>query len=526
MHSGVLRSQGIYVCLWLAAVSTVCGWQAESSIEQALTRIQQSLQRGDTQAARADLIQARTQFPRDPRILNFWGVLEAMDKNFASAESSFEQAIRSAPKFTGAYLNLGRLYQQQPNQPQSLEKALGTYQRLLAVEPGHVEATYQAARLLNQLGRYSQSQQRLESLPPASQQRAAALALRCSNSVALNMKAEADSAAERLLASTDLSAADVLEILPTLSSHGQSDLAARLLQGVNQRGLASAATWSQLSKLYEEHGQFKEARSALENNLKEGTASAALLVTLARLAYRSGDLEGTLGYLAHARDLEPQNAAIHFFFGMVCIDLKLPPEAKKSLLEALRLNPANPEYHYALAAVLLNEKNAEEAIPHFQEYRRAHPDDPRGGFALGVAFYEAYKLAEAKAALSAVAGQPVTLMGAELYLAKVALREENLDEAQIHLQKAMRAKVQSPELYAESALVHIRRSEYPLAEDDLKKALKMAPDHYLSNLRLSMLYQRTRDPRAAAQAKRVEQLQKAGEDKERLLLRSLEIRPY
>jgi len=41
-----------------------------------------------------------------------------------------------------------------------------------------------------------------------------------------------------------------------------------------------------------------------------------------------------------------------------------------------------------------------------------------------------------------------------------------------------------------------------------------------------MLYKRTKDSRAEQQARRVEQLQKAGEERELLLLRSLEIRPY
>jgi len=41
-----------------------------------------------------------------------------------------------------------------------------------------------------------------------------------------------------------------------------------------------------------------------------------------------------------------------------------------------------------------------------------------------------------------------------------------------------------------------------------------------------MLYQRTTHPRAEQQARRVEELQKAGEEREKLLLRSLEIRPY
>ena len=84
----------------------------------------------------------------------------------------------------------------------------------------------------------------------------------------------------------------------------------------------------------------------------------------------------------------------------------------------------------------------------------------------------------------------------------------------------------SPEPFAELALIQINRNEFALAETTLQKALKIAPDHYRTNLNLLMLYQRTKDPRAGAQAKRVKELESAGEERERMLLRSLDIRPY
>jgi Flp pilus assembly protein TadD len=251
-----------------------------------------------------------------------------------------------------------------------------------------------------------------------------------------------------------------------------------------------------------------------------------VLIRLARLAYRTGDLEGALGYLAHARDLEPGNATIHFFFGMVCIELKLPPEAKKSLKEAVRLNPDNPYYHYALGAVLLQEKNSDEAIPHFRKYRESRPADPRGNFALGVAYFDAYQLDAARKELESVAAQSETQVGANLYLGRLAVREDNLTEAADRLRKAVASDPSSPEPYAELALVHIRSKEFALAETTQARALQIAPDHYRTNLNLLMLYQKTKDPRAEQQAHRVEQLQQAGEERERLLLRSLEIRPY
>ena len=43
---------------------------------------------------------------------------------------------------------------------------------------------------------------------------------------------------------------------------------------------------------------------------------------------------------------------------------------------------------------------------------------------------------------------------------------------------------------------------------------------------LLTLLLRTRDPRADAQAQRVDQIRKTGQEKERLLMRTVEVKPY
>jgi tetratricopeptide (TPR) repeat protein len=460
--------------------------QAQNS-DLRLAEIQQSIISGDLRAAEAELEREIARSPRDARLFNLRGVIEAKTGRFAPAEASFRRAIVLAPAFADAYLNLGRLYQEHPGEPRTLEKALATYQSLLKQVPGHVEANYQAASLLNRQGSYAASLRHLSRLPPESQTRAAALVLRSANYFALGRTDQGEAAARQLLAASDL---------------------------------------TELATILEQQGKFQEARAVLEKSPELERPSAAFLTRIAQLAYRAGDAEGALGYLARARDLEPGNARIHFFFGMICVDLKLPPEAKASLQKALRLDPDNAYYNYAFGAVLVGQKNADEAVPHFQKYRDARPEDPRGAFALGVAYFETYQMDRARDLLLSVADKPETRMGAQLYLGRIALSSGSTDDALNHFLKAIKANPRSPDAYADAALGRIRREEYALAEKDLTAALAIHPDHYLSNLRLLMLYQRTRDSRAAGQARRVEELRKTGEEKERLLLRSLEIRPY
>lgn len=509
------RFLGMVLCLVLQPA-------ASCSEEEQLLRIQQFIQRGALGDARTELREALKGSPRDPRLHNFLGVVDAQERNFIAAESNFRRAIQVAPLFTGAYLNLGRLYQENKEG----QKALEVYRQLLNLEPDHVDANYQAAWLLNRLGSFSASEQHLAKLPEAAQRRPQALALRCANYTALGKAAQAEMVARQLQAHSDLTESDVLPLVAVLVAHRAGALATELLEGLVRRGRAFSQALQQMSTIYESSGRLKEARWVLESAAEKEPVSAAILFRLARLAYQMDDRKAALGYLAHARDLEPTNAAVHFFFGMVCVEVDVPREAKDSLQEAVRLDATNPYYNYALGALLVQEKNANQALPYFRKFREARPDDARGKFALGVVYFYLYDFDAARRELEAAAGHPDTRMGAHLFLGRLGIREENLEQAAGHLRQAIQANPAVPEPYAELGLVSIRRRDYAAAEKNLARAVQLAPDHYLGNLYLLMLYQRNKDPRAAAQAQRIEQIKSAGEEKERLLIRTLKIQPY
>ena len=165
-----------------------------------------------------------------------------------------------------------------------------------------------------------------------------------------------------------------------MQTHDEA-LAVKLLEGLIVRQLADREGLWKLAVLYERQANLPQARETLERAEQAGSPSVDILSELARVAYQQHDRDGALGYLAHARDLDPKNAGIHFFFGVVCIELNLPLEARKSLDEAVRLEPENAYYNYALGAVAVNGRDPAQAIPYFEKYIQHKPDDPRGRFA-------------------------------------------------------------------------------------------------------------------------------------------------
>src|SRR5215471_2237315 len=143
----------VYVWSALAVVQ-----QRAPSRDELILQIQSFINNHNLDHAERMLRDAAKRFPADPGFANLRGVVAAEENDFAIAESSFNEAIRFAPTFVPAYLNLGRLYQEQSgSDPEASRKALNVYQRVLKFDAKNPEANYQSAVLLMRAGQYQDS---------------------------------------------------------------------------------------------------------------------------------------------------------------------------------------------------------------------------------------------------------------------------------------------------------------------------------------------------------------------------------
>ncbi|NWG14506.1 MAG: tetratricopeptide repeat protein [Acidobacteria bacterium] len=508
----------IFPCLVPAGVDT--------PVEVRLQQIQTLLQQGSWEEARRQLTDALGQFPREPSLHNFMGVVEAQAGHYAAAEGAFEKALELSPRFTGAAVNLGRLYQENAGKdPKARVKALQVYQRILAYKPDDAEALFQTSVLSVQQGQYRTALARLKRLPAEAQGRPQSLAVRCAGLAGLDRYTEALKTAEALLAHPDLTPMDVLLVLPALEEKKKEELAERLLEGLTARSLHSPESLRELGLLYERRGRLDQARQLLEASVTS-PVPVPLLLDLARVAYKQRDLKGTLSYLAHARDLEPKNAGIHFFFGIVCVEMELLIDANKSLKEAVELAPDNPYANYALGSVLFQSSEPRSGLPYVQKYRQLKPDDPRGRLALGAAYFQLGEHALAQKELEAVAGFPESAAGANYFLSRIAKLQGNRDEAYRLIQLSIKANPNFADAYVELGQLEMRRRNFEAAEKALQRATELEPDSFTANMHLLRLYQAIRDPRVEAQQRRFEEISKHRSEKEASLLRTIEVRPY
>jgi tetratricopeptide (TPR) repeat protein len=498
----------------------------EAKRQQAILQVQDLIARSDFEGARALLKKCRRNFPEDAGFDNLAGIIEAQSGRYAEAEEAFLRAIERNPRLTAAYLNLGRLYQENSAISRSSDKALNIYQRLLNYDPRNAEANYQAASLLFRRGGYRQSLARIGNLTPEQQKTAQALSLECAAYAALGERKKTDDLLALLLASSDLSEADARQIAPVLQSAKRGDALISILETMAKNRALSPDLRHTLALAYESSGRLNEARSTLEEFVNADSVSVKSLFELARIADKQTDYRGSLGYLAHARDLDPGNAAVHYAFGRVCIELELIREARESFAKAVTLQPDNASYNYAMGAASAFNQDPTEAAPYFQKYLSLKPGDTRAKLALGEVFFRGKDYKSALPWLTQALASAETATAAHYYLGAIALRQRQLDDAEAQLQAALKVSPNYVDALAESGYYYYLRKNYPESEQQLKRALAIAPRHYSANFYLLSLYIRTKDPRREAQAKFFEELQKQSDQKSLEVLRTVKVQPF
>jgi tetratricopeptide (TPR) repeat protein len=514
--------RGLVLLVGLGA-PLIAGGSSSSQAEK-LGEIQLLVQQGNLAEAKRQLVNGLEEFPNFSGYYDLLGVVEAEEGNYVSAEQDFLKAIELDQLLIGAYLNLGRLYQQNSaNDHEAPLKALTTYAKVLKFAPANAEANYQSAALLESRKAYRMSLEHLSRLPKADQEKAQALSVRCADLVGLGERLQAGAAADRLLHSADLAEADILLIMPMLEANHWDDLEQRLLEGAVKGQVAGFDTLGVLGRLYERQGELDEARATLERTAQANPQSTETLIELARIAEKQKDYTGALGYLTHASDLDPQDPAIHFFIGIVCVEENLLEESFKSLKQAVQLAPDNPYYNYALGVVAQQRADPHEAIPYFKKYRVLRPDDPRGNLQLGITYFNSHQDDLAVEELQTAAHHRETAAAAHFFLGRIANQKGDSAVALHELQQALDTEPDYADPYAEEGIIFLKQKDYPSAEKALSRALVLDPDHYVANLNLMMLYQRRGDQRAEEQTKRFEEVKKKRAEKAKLSLRSIQI---
>ncbi len=499
---------------------------SSESYRQTVLSIQQHIEQNDLNGAYELITRANKEFPLDGGLENLLGVVEIQQGYADRARQAFSAAIQHSPKLVSAYLNLGRvLMQSAANSPATQAQALHIYERALVLEPANSEANYQSAVLLMWAHHYQRSLEHVAKLRPEDRSLPGAQALVCGDEVGLGHKEAADRDAATLAANPELTELDLSEILPILRANDRADLAQMILEAVAKHHPLSPEGLRTEGLAQEAEGKLDLARATLESAFASDPSSVVVLLDLSRVAEALKDYPGALGYIAHARDLQPKDASLPYRFGAICLKLNLLAEARKALGDAVKLAPENPQYNLAMGIVSSYAQDATEGLPYLEKYHSLRPADASGILALGTTYFRAKDFQTASTWLKQCVNDASTAASARYYLGRIARQNGKLDEAAAELTQSLTLKPHQSEVLAELGQTYVQMKKYPEAQKTLEEAIKLDGDNIAANFALLQMYGRTNDPRRDEQTKRFHDIREKNDETYREMMRTIEIDP-
>ncbi len=492
---------------------------------QSVLAIQQQIESGDLAGARSALGDAMKRYPADGGLENLLGVIEIQQGHASAARQAFLSAVRHDPQLVGAYLNLSRVdMQTAASDAKARDEALQMSGKVLQLDASNDEARYQIATIFAWQKNYARSLAELNRLSQQARSAVGAEALACEDQAGIGEREATDAAARLLAGNADLTEQDANECIPTLRTARRADLIEILLKAAAAHQPLSPSGVRMLGLAQEASGERAEARATLERAFAAGGGSVGTLVDLTRVAEAAGDHQGALGYLAHARDLDPKDAALPYEFGAICLRMGLYAEARKAIGAALQIEPDNPDYNLGMGLVVSFSEDPAQAIPYLQKYHVLRPTDANGVLALGSASFRAKDYDTAATWLKQAVANRSTAAEAHYYLGRIARQEGRLDEATTELKETLRQEPDQASAMAELGQIAVARRDNAQASMYLERAVQLDPDNYAANFGLLQLYARTNDPRREQQAKRFEEVKDKKDARDLEMMRSLEIR--
>lgn len=252
-----------------------------------------------------------------------------------------------------------------------------------------------------------------------------------------------------------------------------------------QPGLAQVATSPQAS---------------VQSQAGTGGVSAVSLKEAEALAAR-GRLDQALGELNALVDAKPEEAGVERLRGIILYQKELLPEAQAAFARAVEQDAQDRESREMLGITLYRLGKPEEAIPLLEvadtEVKGANADPH---YVLGLCYTDAKRYDDARRAFAEQFGFPPDSAEAYLVTARLFLRREFVDEAEVFGHKATELNPSLPEAHELLGEIALAKANVPAAVKELETEQKLNPLNGSIYDRLGDAYVRTGQYEQARQA--------------------------
>lgn len=338
-----------------------------------------AMQRGDLASAEQILDAHLHTDPADAAALEVLGVVLDQEKKYGEADRVYHRAL-ALGRSPGLLNNYGNHLLATGKVKEARQAFLG----VLALDPGHVNAEIQLARIALQQKAPAEASTYLDRLPANLRDRPDITLLTMQADYALGKNNQADA---------------LLKVLSANSDPGQNYSLGQALSSVGQYGKAETffartleAQPDNFEALYDlglaasHAGHNERARDALQRAAQKQPDNANVLYDLAAVDLTLHERETALELLARAKRLAPNRPEIESLLARTAGDLGYFGDAVEAWDTYLKLVPgddvARRERAFAETAI---DENTETALAELRAFVRKHPRDAAGYYELGTA---------------------------------------------------------------------------------------------------------------------------------------------
>lgn len=296
------------------------------------------------------------------------GARAAAQGEMASAEASFQQAVRKDPEAYQALYNLGVLADRQGNE----KVAMDYYRRALAILPDYDLAARGISTILLRRGQAQEAVALVEPLANANRSNLELQALYAELLVEANRLEEAWLAARRALKCDERFVPALIALVKASRAQGRDELADSILEQAMQIDSEVAELhYLEGERRKAEPGRLREALGAYQRavQLRPDYAEARMALGIQLLA--GGNYPGALSHFQAAERLVPTLPEVHVNLGDAYRATQQWTEAQSAYRRALELRSELPEAHYGLGLLFLTAAGDFPGLDELSAYEKA-----------------------------------------------------------------------------------------------------------------------------------------------------------
>jgi tetratricopeptide (TPR) repeat protein len=409
-----------------------------------------ALQRGDLSSAEQTLRAELRVRPNDIEALDVLGVVLDKEKKYAEADQIYRRVISMPGPSPGLLNNYGNHLLASGKS----SEARGVFLKVLALDPAHINAHVQLARISLERKSGSEALHHLDQLPPSARQSTDVTILRMQALYMLHRDKEADA------------------LLTDISPSAQSDPRLSFSLGV---ALASSK-------------QYDKAETFFSRTLEAAPSDFDALYNLGLAASHAGHNERARDVLQAALDQQPRNVDVLYDLAAVNVALNRKDAAVQLLAKATQLAPERADVQRLLAHTTAEMGYFGDAVEAWNRYMKLAPNDDIGRRERG--FAETALGVNAKGGLADlewfVRKHPNDPVGH--YEFGVAISATDTNQALTHFSRAIDLKTDFTAAHVARALLNYRQGKAAAALPDLEFAAAREPKNATILDRLGQTY--------------------------------------